>query len=128
MVRSSGGIDVMFYSREQTRTLTSVAKAESDPFDNLYRSSLIDVLRSTRFGLPVDFAAIVIHPSRKATKRLRDVLDQLFGYLDQSSKSKNNEVNEMNDSSSILHVFSRKSTFRASSLLRKITIRTSILN
>ena len=58
----------------------------------------IAVLRSTRFGLPVDFAAIVIHPLRKTTKRLRDVLDQLFGYLDQSDKSKKNEVNEMDGS------------------------------
>lgn len=64
----------------------------------------IAVLRSTRFGLPVDFAAIVIHPLRKTTKRLRDVLDQLFGYLDQSDKSKNNEVNDTDGSAFILHV------------------------
>lgn len=41
-----------------------------------------------RFGLPVNFVAIVIHPLRKSTKRLRDVLDQLFGYLDQSKQSR----------------------------------------
>ncbi len=46
-----------------------------------------------RFGLPVNFVAIVIHPTRKSTKRLRDVLDQLFGYLDQSNKSRLDEVN-----------------------------------
>jgi V-type H+-transporting ATPase subunit C len=45
-----------------------------------------------RFGLPVNFVAIVIHPTRKSTKRLRDVLDQLFGYLDQSDKSRFDEV------------------------------------
>jgi hypothetical protein len=45
-----------------------------------------------RFGLPVNFVAIVIHPTRKSTKRLRDVLDQLFGYLDQSNKSRLDEV------------------------------------
>ncbi|CAF2634073.1 unnamed protein product [Rotaria sp. Silwood2] len=44
-----------------------------------------------RFGLPVNFVAIVIHPTRKSTKRLRDVLDLLFGYLDQSNKSKYDE-------------------------------------
>ncbi|CAF4343770.1 unnamed protein product, partial [Rotaria sordida] len=44
------------------------------------------------FGLPVNFVAMVIHPTRKSTKRLRDVLDQLFGYLDQSNKSKHDEV------------------------------------
>ncbi|CAF1074777.1 unnamed protein product [Rotaria sordida] len=44
-----------------------------------------------RFGLPVNFVAMVIHPTRKSTKRLRDALDQLFGYLDQSNKSKHDE-------------------------------------
>ncbi|CAM4746210.1 unnamed protein product [Rotaria magnacalcarata] len=44
-----------------------------------------------RFGLPVNFIAIVIQPTRKSTKRLRDALDQLFGYLDQSDRSKQEE-------------------------------------
>jgi len=44
-----------------------------------------------RFGLPVNFVAIVIHPLRKNTKRLRDVLDQLFGYLDQGKQSRAEE-------------------------------------
>ncbi|CAF3351282.1 unnamed protein product [Rotaria sp. Silwood1] len=44
-----------------------------------------------RYGLPVNFVAIIIHPTRKSTKRLRDVFDQLFGYLDQSDKSKYDE-------------------------------------
>jgi len=44
-----------------------------------------------RFGLPVNFVAIVIHPTRKSTKRLRDVLSQLFGYLDQSNNSRPDE-------------------------------------
>ncbi|CAF0927562.1 unnamed protein product [Adineta steineri] len=44
-----------------------------------------------RFGLPVNFVAMVIHPTRKSTKRLRDVLDNLFGYLDQSNKSRQEE-------------------------------------
>jgi hypothetical protein len=35
---------------------------------------------------------MVIHPTRKGTKRLRDVLDQLFGYLDQSDRSRTDEV------------------------------------
>ncbi|CAF4666297.1 unnamed protein product [Rotaria magnacalcarata] len=43
------------------------------------------------FGLPVNFIAIVIQPTRKSTKRLRDALDQLFGYLDQSDRSKQEE-------------------------------------
>jgi len=44
-----------------------------------------------RYGLPVNFVAIVIHPTRKSTKRLRDILLQLFGYLDQSGTSKQEE-------------------------------------
>jgi len=37
-----------------------------------------------RFGLPVNFVAMIIHPTRKSTKRLREILGQLYGYLDQS--------------------------------------------
>uniref|UniRef100_U5EWK4 V-type proton ATPase subunit C n=1 Tax=Corethrella appendiculata TaxID=1370023 RepID=U5EWK4_9DIPT len=38
-----------------------------------------------RYGLPVNFQAILIHPNKKSTKRLRDVLNQLYGHLDGSS-------------------------------------------
>jgi len=44
-----------------------------------------------RFGLPVNFVAMVIHPTRKSTKKLRDALDQLFGYLDQAKPSRSDE-------------------------------------
>lgn len=44
-----------------------------------------------RYGLPVNFVAIILQPSHKTTKRLRDTLDRLFGYLDQSNKSKHDE-------------------------------------
>ncbi|CAF0737739.1 unnamed protein product [Didymodactylos carnosus] len=44
-----------------------------------------------RYGLPVNFAAIVIHPWRRAAKKLRDVLNQLFGYLDQSSTGRHDD-------------------------------------
>lgn len=40
-----------------------------------------------RYGLPVNFQAILIHPSKKSTKRLRDVLQQLYGHLDGSGSS-----------------------------------------
>ncbi|XP_053672976.1 V-type proton ATPase subunit C [Anopheles nili] len=40
-----------------------------------------------RYGLPVNFQAILIHPSKKSTKRLRDVLQQLYGHLDGSAAS-----------------------------------------
>jgi len=55
-----------------------------------YRKS--NLISLNRYGLPVNFSAIVIHPTRKGTKRLREVLDRLFGYLDQSDKSKTDEV------------------------------------
>lgn len=40
-----------------------------------------------RYGLPVNFQAILIHPNKKSTKRLRDVLHQLYGHLDGSASS-----------------------------------------
>ncbi|KAK9891236.1 hypothetical protein WA026_013549 [Henosepilachna vigintioctopunctata] len=38
-----------------------------------------------RYGLPVNFQAILIHPNKKLVKRLRDVLNQLYGHLDSSA-------------------------------------------
>lgn len=38
-----------------------------------------------RYGLPVNFQAILLHPNKKNTKRLRDVLNQLYGHLDSSA-------------------------------------------
>ncbi|XP_063932953.1 V-type proton ATPase subunit C [Zophobas morio] len=38
-----------------------------------------------RYGLPVNFQAILIHPHKKTMKRLRDVLNQLYGHLDSSA-------------------------------------------
>jgi V-type H+-transporting ATPase subunit C len=43
----------------------------------------------------VNFQAILIHPNKKNQKRLRDVLNQLYGHLDgsASSSSVNADVN-----------------------------------
>nr|QWN59101.1 vacuolar ATPase subunit C [Henosepilachna vigintioctopunctata] len=38
-----------------------------------------------RYGLPVNFQAILIHPNKKLVKRLRDVLNQLYGHFDSSA-------------------------------------------
>ncbi|XP_052839938.1 V-type proton ATPase subunit C isoform X4 [Drosophila gunungcola] len=38
-----------------------------------------------RYGLPVNFQAILIEPNKKSVKRLRDVLNQLYGHLDGAS-------------------------------------------
>jgi hypothetical protein len=40
-----------------------------------------------RYGLPVNFQAILVHPNKKSIKRLRDVLNQLYGHLDGSASS-----------------------------------------
>ena len=80
-----------------------------------------------RYGLPVNFEAMIIHPtSRKSTKRLRDVLDQLFGYLDQSNNSQNDEVG-MRDFVIVDRSlpFASKSTFRVCSPRNKNTTHTS---
>ncbi|XP_058986838.1 V-type proton ATPase subunit C isoform X2 [Musca domestica] len=38
-----------------------------------------------RYGLPVNFQAILIEPNKKSIKRLRDCLNQLYGHLDGAS-------------------------------------------
>ena len=53
----------------------------------------IEMCSSSRYGLPVNFAAIVLHPTRKSSTRLRNTLDRLYGYLDQSNQSRSDEVN-----------------------------------
>lgn len=44
-----------------------------------------DDVSASRYGLPVNFQAILIHPNKKNQKRLRDVLNQLYGHLDGSA-------------------------------------------
>ncbi|XP_046662378.1 V-type proton ATPase subunit C [Homalodisca vitripennis] len=39
-----------------------------------------------RYGLPVNFQAMLLHPNKKNTKKLRDVLHQLYGHLDSSAQ------------------------------------------
>lgn len=43
-------------------------------------------LHFIRYGLPVNFQAMLLHPNKKSTKRLRDVLHQLYGHLDSSAQ------------------------------------------
>jgi V-type H+-transporting ATPase subunit C len=40
-----------------------------------------------RYGLPVNFQAVLMHPNKKSTKRLREVLNQLYQHLDSSGGS-----------------------------------------
>ncbi|XP_022184739.1 V-type proton ATPase subunit C [Nilaparvata lugens] len=39
-----------------------------------------------RYGLPVNFQAMLLQPNKKNTKRLRDVLHGLYGHLDSSTQ------------------------------------------
>lgn len=39
-----------------------------------------------RYGLPVNFQAMLLHPNKNKTKRLRDILYQLYGHLDGSTQ------------------------------------------
>ncbi|CAG4966341.1 unnamed protein product [Colias eurytheme] len=43
-----------------------------------------------RYGLPVNFQAAVLVPSRKSSKKLRDVLQQLYAHLDHSAHHASN--------------------------------------
>lgn len=40
-----------------------------------------------RYGLPVNFLAVLIQPNKKSVKRLRDTLNQLYSHLDTSLSS-----------------------------------------
>lgn len=52
-----------------------------------FQLSIKKYFSSFRYGLPVNFQAILIHPNKKNQKRLRDVLNQLYGHLDGSASS-----------------------------------------
>ncbi|XP_054277523.1 V-type proton ATPase subunit C [Macrosteles quadrilineatus] len=39
-----------------------------------------------RYGLPVNFQAMLLHPNKKNTKKLRDTLQQLYYHLDSSAQ------------------------------------------
>ncbi|XP_043277646.1 V-type proton ATPase subunit C isoform X2 [Venturia canescens] len=47
-----------------------------------------------RYGLPVNFQAILLQPHKKSTKRLRDVLNQLYAHLDSSATSGGQSANQ----------------------------------
>lgn len=46
-----------------------------------------------RYGLPVNFQAMLLHPHKKSSKRLRDVLNQLYGHLDSSAQQTQQQGN-----------------------------------
>ncbi|KAI4479661.1 hypothetical protein M0804_011058 [Polistes exclamans] len=48
-----------------------------------------------RYGLPVNFQAILLHPHKKSMKRLRDVLNQLYAHLDSSATASGQNQDSM---------------------------------
>lgn len=44
-----------------------------------------------RYGLPVNFQAMLIHPHKKSIKRLRDLLNQLYAPLDSSTQQQGSQ-------------------------------------
>lgn len=47
-----------------------------------------------RYGLPVNFQAILLHPHKKCARRLRDVLNQLYAHLDSSATGSTAQHNQ----------------------------------
>ncbi|KAG9494596.1 hypothetical protein GDO78_002106 [Eleutherodactylus coqui] len=45
-----------------------------------------------RYGLPVNFHAVILHPNKKSMKRLRDVLNALFRHLDEAAAANMKDV------------------------------------
>lgn len=43
------------------------------------------VTRLSRYGLPVNFQAMLLQPSKKTLKKLREVLNDLYKHLDSSA-------------------------------------------
>ncbi|XP_040204528.1 V-type proton ATPase subunit C 2 [Rana temporaria] len=46
-----------------------------------------------RYGLPVNFHAMILQPNKKSIKRLRDVLNALFRHLDEAAAANMKDVN-----------------------------------
>ncbi|XP_040286919.1 V-type proton ATPase subunit C 2 [Bufo bufo] len=45
-----------------------------------------------RYGLPVNFQAVILHPYKKSMKRLRDVLNAIFRHLDEAAAANMKDV------------------------------------
>ena len=53
----------------------------------LFDFIVISVMCSFRYGLPVNFQAMLLQPTKKTMKRLREVLNDLYKHLDSSAAS-----------------------------------------
>lgn len=45
-----------------------------------------------RYGLPVNFQGMLVHPQKKTVKRLKEVLNQLYSHLDSGGAGGNIDV------------------------------------
>lgn len=43
------------------------------------------MVRPSRYGLPVNFQAMLLQPNKKTLKKLREVLNELYKHLDSSA-------------------------------------------
>lgn len=54
-----------------------------------YKEQIFDeriyVMCSSRYGLPVNFQAMLLQPNKKTMKKLREVLNDLYKHLDSSA-------------------------------------------
>lgn len=55
--------------------------------DLMYFFVCLFVLCVLRYGLPVNFQAMIMLPNKRSQKRLREVLNQLYSHLDTTSMS-----------------------------------------
>lgn len=76
--------------RESVACIRRIGTTVSD--DLHWNSTELPHFRIAHFsyGLPVNFQAILLHPNKKSTKRLRDVLNQLYSHLDGSAQAPSN--------------------------------------
>lgn len=76
--------------------LRSVLVALTDFSDLLFFSiihdSIIIVICSARYGLPVGFQALLLQPDKKHMKKLREELASLFKHLDPTAAASKTDV------------------------------------
>lgn len=64
----------------------SDVKSASNSKSQTGKSYIANKCFVARYGLPVNFQAMLLHPNKKNTKKLRDTLQQMYGHLDSSAQ------------------------------------------
>lgn len=63
--------------------LTRVTSFSLAVFKRIFNGQIY--MRFSRYGLPVNFQAMLLQPNKKTMKRLREVLNDLYKHLDSSA-------------------------------------------